>query len=79
MTLHLDYIEFADRQQSIAHISADTAFALALGAAIDAKQETAVPGIHRDGRPLLATAFRGYPAMSGCGSPAAMCAEAGEG
>ena len=74
-----DYIEIGDRQQSIAQISADTAFALAMGAAIEAKQETVVPGIHRDARPLLATAFRGYPAMSGCGSPAAMCAEAGEG
>jgi hypothetical protein len=74
-----DYIEISDRQQSIAQISADAAFTLALAAAIEAKQETAVPGIHRDGRLLLGTVFRGYPAMSGCGSPAAMCAEAGEG
>jgi hypothetical protein len=74
-----DYIEISDHQQSIAQISADTSFALAMGAAIDAKQETVVPGIHRDARPLLTTMFRGYPAMSGCGSPAAMCAEAGEG
>ena len=77
--IHLDYIEAADRQQSIAQINADTAFALALGAAIERRQETAIPGIHRDGRPLLTTISRGYPAMSGCGSPAAMCAEAGEG
>jgi hypothetical protein len=74
-----DYIEISDRQQSIAQITADTAFALALGAAIETKRETAVPGIHRDARPLLVTVFRGYPAMSGCGSPAAMCVESGEG
>jgi hypothetical protein len=77
--MDLDYIEISDQQQIDSQITADIAFALALGAAIDAKQETAVPGTHRDARPLLTTMFRGYPAMSGCGSPAAMCAEAGEG
>ena len=74
----IDYIEISDQQQIDSQITADTAFALAMGAAIERRQETAVPGIYRDARPLLATMFRGYPAMSGSGSPAAMCAEAGE-
>ncbi len=75
----IDYIEVADRQQSRAQIIADNRFAVALGAAIELKQETAVPGVHVDARPLLATVFRGYVAASGCGSPAAACAEQGEG
>ena len=74
-----DYIEIGDRQQSIAQITDDNAFALAMAAAIEAKQETAVIGVRTDPRPLLSARFNGYAAGSGCGSPAGMCADQGEG
>jgi hypothetical protein len=75
----IDYIEIGDAIQALAQIGADKAFALAMAAAINSRQETAVPGIRVDHRPLLTTLWRGYAASSGCGSPAAMCADQGEG
>jgi hypothetical protein len=74
-----DYIEIGDRQHALAQIIADNAFALAMAAAIASRQETAVPGVHVDHRPLLTTLWRGYAVSSGCGSPAAMCVDQGEG
>jgi hypothetical protein len=70
-------IEIADATAArAAAIRADVAFCAAMRRAISLGLESPPVGVFRDTSPSKAGVFRTEAIMSGCGSPAAACADA---
>jgi hypothetical protein len=77
-TLDFDtYISLSAKAQREAVITSDDAFVAAMNRAIRKGRESAEFGIFVDLTPTFGRRIYGAAAMSSCGSPAAMCLEAG--
>ena len=73
-----EYDQFiSEQKRHELNMAADAAFCAAMRRAIRYRQVKVKPGTLVDHRPLLARQFVAYAAPASCGSPAAMCAEAG--
>lgn len=71
------YLSLSEKAERTAAVTANDAFIAAMGLAIQKGRETATPGIFVDRTPTFGRRIYGEVAMSPCGSPAAMCTEAG--
>jgi hypothetical protein len=71
------WISLSERAAQEQAIAANEAFAAAMNKAIKRRREKVVLGTFVDRTSTSALRIRGETAMSGCGSPAAMCAESG--
>lgn len=71
------YLSLSEKEARAAAVAANDAFILAMAKAVRRGCEQATPGTYVDTSPTYARTIRGEAPMSGCGSPAAMCADRG--
>lgn len=78
-TLDFDrYLTLAEKAATAVAVAANEAFTAAMTRAVTRGREQATAGTFVDlTPPIMAKRLRGILSFSGCGSPAAMCMEAG--
>ena len=68
---------YSEAQQIAAAIEQYEAFCAAMTRAIRSRKVKIKAGTYIDDRPIIGAPIRGYAPLHSCGSPAAMCVEAG--
>ena len=71
------YLSLSEKEHRAAAVASNDAFILAMANAVRRGRERAKPGTFVDHTPTHARRLYGEARISACGSPAAMCLEAG--